>query len=971
MDNIIDSLNLPEDSIECSYFDTDNLSSLFGNPNDLNLNIIHQNIRSVYKNLEQFLLNLDNLNVQIIVLTETWITECSDWIQIPGYNSFHSVRAGKGGGVTILVKDFFECKLIEKFQINNRDIECVGVELSLPSSKYYIIGVYRSPTTSVLSNFNDTFFPLINSEIGQKKCVILGDFNINSLNVDLNIYENNFFDNLISENMVPLINIPTRIMNGSETCIDHIYTNAANVSVSGVIDLGVSDHYCTFCKIPFMNDKEIKKNIKFRIHSESNLQNFKNELARALELFHIYESLNIDDQFSIFTNILKNKYEKHCPIKSKTISDKQLKNPWITREIKTILDEKHRLRKLAHNNPNPENKSRYTNYNNFLNDKIKTSKDNYLNRKFETDRNDPKKTWKHINRLIKTNLRSKNIELKVNGTLINNPIQVAEKFNEYFSTIAAELDGSIPSSNQDPISYLDNHASNFVFNLTTPQEIINCINSFKSKSSPIDQIPSFVYKHIAEIISPYVSSLINHSVQNGVFPACLKLTRVTPVFKKGERSDVKNYRPISTQIFLSKIYERIMQKRLVAYCDEFSLIYHKQFGFQKNKSTSDAILLFTEQCYQSLENRNNLISIYLDFSKAFDTVNHEILTSKLRKYGFRGSINKWFASYLCDRFQYVDINGCRSTPQKMEYGVPQGSILGPLLFLLYINDMNKATNLELILFADDSTAIASGPNLQETISNIDEQLINLHNWLRANRLSLNVSKSIFSLFTNHRNIETPHIRIGSSELSYSSCTKYLGMQIDDKLNFSQHIKAVCKLVRNRTGLLKRLSSSIPKNVLRNLYSAIIYPHISRDIETWGNSSSTDLRRLRSLMDKCIKIISGTNTINDNSYKSLNLLKFDDVYSYFCLVRFYKYYRLEYSEYFEERANSLEIQHTYSTRSSTNQILNQPNVRLNRTSHSFFKNAILKWNSLPSNLRNITKLDTFKINLKKNLINQYR
>ena len=182
--------------------------------------------------------------------------------------------------------------------------------------------------------------------------------------------------------------------------------------------------------------------------------------------------------------------------------------------------------------------------------------------------------------------------------------------------------------------------------------------------------------------------------------------------------------------------------------------------------------------------------------------------------------------------------------------------------------MNKATNLELILFADDSTVIATGPNLQRTVAITNEQLSRLHDWLCANRLSLNVSKSIFSLFTNTRPTESPVIQIGDSRLSYSSCTKYLGMQIDDKINFSQHIKSVCKTVRSRTGLLKRLSSSIPKKVLRNLYSAIIYPYITRDIETWGDSSNTDLRRLRALMDKCIKILNGSNNIKDNSYKSL-------------------------------------------------------------------------------------------------------
>ena len=390
---------------------------------------------------------------------------------------------------------------------------------------------------------------MLNTEIGRKKCIMLGDFNINYLKDDLSVEENNFFDNLISESFFPLINIPTRIKNGSVSCIDHIHTNVGNVIKSGVMDFGVSDHHSIFCKVPSLNDNDIKKNIKFRVHSEINIQNFKSDLARSLELFHAYRSLSVDKQFDIFNNIIKDKYEKHFPIKCKTISDKQLKKPWIDREIKNYLDEKHRLRRLSISNPSPVVNWRYESYNSFLNEKIQTAKDNYLNRKFENDIRDSKKTWKNINKLIKTNLNSRTMEIKSNESIIKDPIQVAEIFNEYFSTIADELDSSIPPSNLDPISYIDDSTNSFFFNPTTTQEIINCINSFESKSAPIDQIPTFIFKHIAEIISPLISQLINNSVAAGFFPSCLKLTRVIPVFKKGDRLSVKNYRPISTQIF--------------------------------------------------------------------------------------------------------------------------------------------------------------------------------------------------------------------------------------------------------------------------------------------------------------------------------------------------------------------------------------------------------------------------------------
>ena len=956
----------------CQYYDKNSLDALFNDNSENKLKIFHLNIRSVSKHLDEFLLNTNNLDLSVIVLTETWLNHSSEWVNIPGFTAYHNIRKDKkGGGVSILVNNFLTSSLQENMSISNEYFQSICVEITAANSKCNVLGVYKPPSSSIAS-FNDTFFPLLSYFTVQNKCIITGDFNINTLKDNPCLAESNFIDSFIVDSYLPLINLPTRVIknetNEISTCIDHIYINSHDDFISGVIDLGISDHYSIFCIIPFTDRLYDKKQFEYRETSEQNIELLKRELMVSINIFKNFDDFNINDRFKIFSNILHDTYFKCCPIKKKTLSYKRLTHPWITDNLKRCLDEKHRLRRISYSNP--DFKAIFKAYSNTLNDTIMKAKREFFRAKFDSIKNDSKKTWKYINSLLKNKSKNETIELKENESMISDPIKVAQKFNDYFSKIASDLDKSIPLSIDDPLQFIPNHNHSFFFAPCTSHEIETCIKSFKSKQSPLNQIPNFIFKSISDIIAPTLCELINSSVISGIFPSCLKISKVTPIHKKGTKYSVENYRPISTQPFISKIYERIIHNRIVKYCCKFNIIYPEQFGFQKNKSTTDAILLFTDQCYQTLEQKNFLASIYLDFSKAFDTVNHKILVSKLEKYGIRGEMNKWFEDYLTNRQQFVDIKGNKSCYAEVKYGVPQGSILGPLLFLLYINDMHNSTNMKLILFADDSTAIARNSDIVRLKDEINIELNKIQNWLCTNRLSLNISKSMFSIFSNFQNFDKPQITIANEEISYSKSTKYLGMIIDDKLNFSNHIRSVCNKIRSRIGILKKLSATVPKTILRNLYFSLIYPHITRDIEIWGNSSSNDIRRLRALVDKCIKLIKGPNNQTENTNFTLKLMKFDEIYTYFCLIRFYKYYKMELSDVFVARASALEIQHGYATRSASNQNINLPQFRLSKTNKSFFKNAIKRWNDLPLGIKNLDKLQTFKKQLKLLLLSKY-
>ena len=641
-----------------------------------NFNVIHINIRTVNSNLDEFLgyLNRINKDFHVIVLTETFLKCESDWIDIPGFNAFHSIRTIKdGGGCTILVDSSLESNTIPNFCIVDEVFESVAVEIKMNMSSHTVLGVYRPPLSS-LSLFNSNFFSMLDIVTGH--CIITGDFNVDICSNVFSSLATDFIDNFSCRGYVSLINIPTRRTDHSGTCLDHIYINSELSCVSGVIQTLISDHDAVFCSLPQSKPVINKlKRIKFRDNSISSLNAFKSKVSQDLSIFHVYDSFSIDDKMEIFLNIIQKAYDSTCKVKEKNISIKKQTTPWMTQNLLNCIQEKHRLYRLSV--VSPVFKTEFLNYKKQLKKSIYIAKKQYYCNKLNSSVNDPKTTWKTLSNILRPNVDRPNVKLKINDDIISDPLNVSKLFNEYFSSIADTLANNIPPSSSNPIENTNRLQNTFGFLPTDCNEVKNVIISFKSKKSRLNEIPIYAFKYIVDIITPVLASLFNESVTNGIFPACLKVARVVPIHKSGTKTEIKNYRPISTLPFIGKLFERLIHSRLYSFFDKYEVFYENQYGFLKNKSTTDAILRFVDQCYSNFDNKTHLISIFLDFSKAFDTVDHEILFKKLECYGIRGHVLNWIRSYLSDRFQYVEISGIKSPISRVDKGVPQGSIWGP------------------------------------------------------------------------------------------------------------------------------------------------------------------------------------------------------------------------------------------------------------------------------------------------------
>ena len=471
---------------------------------------------------------------------------------------------------------------------------------------------------------------------------------------------------------------------------------------------------------------------------------------------------------------------------------------------------------------------------------------------------------------------------EIDGIITNDPATIANNLNEYFVNIGPMLDKTILREQTTFDKFLTgSYVSSLVLTPTVPNEIYNIIDDLENKSSSgYDEIPTTVMKATGINICKPLSEIINRSFVTGCFPSSLKVAKVCPLFKSGNAKDVSNYRPISVLSSFSKVFEKAMYIRVISYLNKFAILNEAQYGFRKNYSTYMALLNLHEKITAACDKKEFGIGVFVDLQKAFDTINHTILLHKLEHYGLRGIVLKWFESYLTNRKQYVLYNGTKSTHNDIVCGVPQGSVLGPLLFIIFVNDIvNSSKLLKFILFADDTNLFYSCTDLALLQTNINLELGKLSIWFRANRLSLNVNKTNYVIFRRNQVNMDLAIHIDNIPLTRVNSTKFLGVFIDSKLSWNTHVTNVASKISKGIGALCRVKSLLPKSILLMLYHTMIYPYLNYCCIVWGGASSSVLEPVKVLQRRALRILDKTNyrAPSNPLFIKYNLLKLNDIY----------------------------------------------------------------------------------------------
>ena len=929
------------------------------------------NIRSLSAHWAEFLSLLSTLPSlpKCIILNETWLnSDQAKLYNIKNFNSFHLCRTTKrGGGVSIYMH--VSLKLDEKasISINNDNMELLGVGLKLGTKRLQILSIYRPPAGNSKQFIDSLLSHIDNSET--KNFLMGGDMNIDLLQRKTSQSRENLLMELTSRGFVLANSIPTRpnMKNiQKSTLIDHIWTNTELKNpVSYTIQYPISDHLpilVAFELNTYPQAKQRTVSIEYRKFTDENILRLKRNLENENWSF-LDDPIDMDAVFDQFENRLLKHYNNCISIEKKNVKPSDNSTPWMNENLKRRIKQKQINFKLFRRGL--VSGEFYKKFAKQTQNMINWSKARYHRRMLSSASGAADK-WKQLKNIVgmeKANKTPITMLRDDTGGEITDGCDIANQFNSYFADVGLNTAKSIQRSSTSFTEFLSTPQNNcFKFFECNQSEVESTLQGLKNKKDPIQNFPTHLLKQLRKELSMPLSRLITISFKLGRFPDRLKEARVVPVFKAGDTKSPSNYRPISILPPLSKLFEKIVHRRLYKFLTKFEILHESQFGFRNGHSTTDALTLILEKLHGALERREVSMNIYLDLSKAFDTVDHQILLSKLDHYGVRGTELSWFKDYLSNRRQAVEVDKIRSGYKNITVGVPQGSILGPLLFTIMINDVFDSIDLPIVCYADDSTIIASAKSVDELTNKVNDALKSISSWMASNQMKLNAKKTKYSFFTNKKSSKIPEPVLGNEGISRAHVFKILGLQLDEGLRFANHTRTVRSKLAFCSHIMKRANYNMPLSNKITLYNAYVKPSITYGITAWGSTNKKYLEKINTMQNKIVKGLIPRGLYPRDNYKILNLMTLEQLTKYECCQFMHRIFHNTSPQCIKDIFNT-KVSHRYPTRKANVRL---PSIRLASSSKSISFRGPAEWNTIPPKIK-ILPRSSFKEHLKKHLM----
>ena len=809
-----------------------------------------------------------------------------------------------------------------------------------------------------------------------KEVFMAGDFNYDLLKFSNSQHIDDFISNMYSHFIQPCILEPTRIVDGNKpSLVDNIFTNAISKNIiSGNLLNKISDHMPSFIFALKLSTPQSRERRRKRDTRNLDEEKYKRDLDNIDICTTLTQTDDIDLIFEDYQNKFVGVIDRHAPFKYQSRKEVRWRQkPWITKGLQASIKLKNIYYAKYIRTKNNHWYKCYKHYANALKRLTFASKVKYYKNYFTHNAHNSRKVWQGINEILRKNKKMPTEEIFLNedGLIITDQRRVASSFNRFFTNVADNLLSDIGETNSKYQDYLKNPNEHSIFLREVDfGEVYKIVTDLDiTKSGDIYGIsPRFLQLGASEM-SKNLTAIFNKSLSLGKFPEKLKIAQVIPIFKSGSRQDPGNYRPISLLPIIGKVFEKIVHARVYSFLIAKGILDPNQYGFQCGKSPELAFLDLHSKIINAYENKLNSCSIFLDFAKAFDTVNHEILLHKLYHYGIRGSLHDWFKSYLSNRQQCVRVGEHVSEFATVRHGVPQGSILGPLLFLLYINDITQSTpKLQFLLFADDTSIFLAKNDLPSLEKTLNEELEHVSNWLKANKLSLNIKKSNILIF-RHKNVKQTdkiNIKMDGNNIDEKESAKYLGLYFDNKLTFKRHVDHLLAKLKKGNAILAKLRYFVPKEGIRSVYFAHIQSHLNYGSVTWGSASKYHIDKIVSLQKKSIKIMNFIKKRDhyESPFKKNNILPFGSLRS----LSMSKIIWQLRNKIVSFAHNILEQNGVLSSdRDNTKYLVPFRNTLYAR--RSLFYAGILSWNKLPTKTKECSFISSFKGKCKEFLLNK--